>query len=313
MRKTNAEISTLLQKVVRDGKANELDKRLLSHAERLSAKYTMKHIMESARGVFTNDAWRTAFSSVRKDDCLHGDMGSFRIQKRFWRMARDEYNKYREDLPVHNANLTPVISRAYNDAYDVLLSQAGQGVGSLRPNYRWNIWVVTDGGADSWCVRSWNAVVGRKIYANQWAEIVLSKNTDRHRKDFKSGIDGQEIAAGDILLALTCPHTSEFADHTMFLRLPISWGMQVNNLGTTTIGNRIVKRAKHLGMFGDVEGYEVTLYGRGVRPTEFTEEDVYVGKLGDTIQICKSRMYIKSVTRRKVGSDVGSALLAAYD
>lgn len=307
MRKTNAEISTLLQKAVRDGKASDLDDRVLSHAERLSEKYMMKHIMESARGVFTNDAWRNAFSSVRKDDRLHGDMGSFGMQKRLWRMARDEYNNYRRNLPVHHANLTPVISRAYYDAYDVLWSQEGHWVSSLRPNYHWNIWVVTDGGTDSWWVRNWNA------YDKEWALILLSKNTHRHGKNFKSGIDGQQIAAGDILLALTCPHTSEFADHTIFLKLPISWGMQVNNLGTATIGNRIVKRAKYLGMFGDVEGYQVTLYGRGVKPTDFTEEDVYVGKLGDTIQICKSRMYIKSVTRRRVGAEVGAELLGAFD
>lgn len=308
MRKTNAEISTLLQKAVRDGKANGLDKHLLSHAERLSEKYMMRHIMESARGVFTDDAWRTAFSSIRKDDCLHGDMGSFRIQKRFWRMARDEYNNYRHNLPAHHATLTPLISRAYNSACNVLHSAAADDRRSMRPAYEWVLYVV----AGCRTNKTWRILTENR-YLNRWDEKSLPIDSTIHVSGFQLGINGQEIADGDILLALTCPHTSEFEGQTRLLKLPVSWGRQVERLGTATIGNRIVKRAKYIGMFGDVEGYQVTLYGRGVKPTDFTEEDVYVGKLGETIQICKSRMYIKSVTRRKVGSNVGAELLGAFD
>ena len=309
MRKTNAEISLLLQKAVRDGKAKGSDKHLLSEAERLSQKYMMRHIMESARGVFTDEAWEDAFSRVRTSQHarLAEVMGTFNLQKRFWRMAQDVYNTYHDNAPHSPPALSPLISRAYDSAYKVLLSPAANGRRRMRPAYDWNLYVV----AGCRTNKTWR-ILTQIRELNRWDEKSLPMDSTIHVSGFHLGINGQEIADGDILLALTCPQTSEFEGQTRLLKLPISWGIQVERLGTATIGNRIVKRAKYLGMFGDVEGYQVTLYGRGVKPTDFTEEDVYVGKLGDTIQICKSRMYIKSVTRRKVGAEVGAELLSSF-
>lgn len=290
MRKTNAEIAQLLYNRAKgytrrdDETRTAFDKRMAA-TRTLADKYAMRHVMASMQHLYPVADWKKAFDEMR--DNLRGSavprldtyLGCTGLHKQVWNMAEACFNRAHDD-GRHDPK-TPqdgLAGRAFTYALQQRRSLGGSI--DMRPDYNWGLTLCSEEDEDAYGLM---------------------------------GVAGQVVKKNDILLSLRLPDTSDYGGETRFFKLPLSWGKQVEKLGVLTIENKIVKRAKFIGMFGDVEGYQVTLYQRGVKPTQFSEIDVYVGKLGDTIKICKSRMYIKSVTRRKVGADVGAELLAAFD
>ena len=64
---------------------------------------------------------------------------------------------------------------------------------------------------------------------------------------------------------------------------------------------------------GDVEGFAAKVAVKGLKAYDWRIEDVYIGKFTDTVQICKSRMHIKSVAKRKASAEFTDELLASFD
>ena len=62
---------------------------------------------------------------------------------------------------------------------------------------------------------------------------------------------------------------------------------------------RLSSMAKPIGMFGDVEGFRVTVARKGLKATDWVKENCYLGKFNDTVKLCKNRMHIQSVAKRK--------------
>ena len=291
MRKTNAEIAQLLYNRAegytrRDDETRTAFDRRMKATKALADKYTMKHVMAAVRHLYPVADWKKTFDEATSFETSRGMgakqinayLGSSALHKRAWRMAEECFNSINDGRYQQEEPQDGLAGRAF--AYASEQWRTLYGSVDMRPDYHWGLALCNE-------------------------DDELSHNL--------MAVEGQRAAKGDIILSLTLPQTSDYGGATRFLKLPLSWGQQVEKLGVLTIENKIVKRAKFIGMFGDVEGYQVTLYQRGVKPTQFSEVDVYVGKLGDTIKICKSRMYIKSVTRRKVGADVGAELLSAFD
>lgn len=291
MRKTNAEIAQLLYRRAegytrRDDETRTAFHKRMEATKSLADKYTMKHVMAAARHLYPVADWKKAFDEGISFETARGKgakqinayLGSSSVHKRAWRMAEECFNYVNDGRLEQEGPQGGLAGRALSHA----LSQERSLFRTIemRPDYSWR--------------------------------LALCNEDDEYSHNLM-GVAGQRAKKNDIILSLTLPQTSDYGGYTIFLKMPLSWGKQVEKLGVLTIENKIVKRAKFIGMFGDVEGYQVTLYQRGVKPTQFSEVDVYVGKLGDTIKICKSRMYIKSVTRRKVGADVGAELLSAFD
>ena len=79
------------------------------------------------------------------------------------------------------------------------------------------------------------------------------------------------------------------------------------------IDNKIVLSVRPLGMFGNVEGFAAKVAVKGLKAYDWRTEDVYIGKFTDTVQICKSRMHIKSVAMRKASAEFTDELLASFD
>lgn len=288
MRKTNAEIAQLLYNRAEGYAAvrvSSSDKRMEA-TQALADKYTMKHVMASMRHLYPVVDWKKAFDEGICSETSRGvgvrqinaHLGSSTLHKRAWRMAEECFNHANDGRNQQKQPQGGLTGRAFSHALNQWRSLFRTI--EMRPDYDWG--------------------------------LALCNEDDEYSHNLMA-VEGQRAAKDDIILSLALPYTSDYGGETRFLKLPLSWGKQVEKLGVLTIDNKIVKRAKYIGMFGDVEGYQVTLYQRGVKPTQFKEVDVYIGKLGETIKICKSRMYIKSVTRRKVGADVGAELLGAFD
>ena len=292
MRKTNAEIAQLLYNRAEgytrrdDETRTAFDKRMRA-TKTLADKYATRHVMASMQQLYPVADWKKAFDETTSFETSRGSgikqinayLGSSGLHKQVWNMAEQCFNRSHDD-GRHDPKEPQdgLAGRAFGYALQQWRSLHGSI--DMRPDYNWG--------------------------------LALCSEDDEYSHNLM-GVTGHRCKKNDIILSLSLPDTSDYGGATRFLKLPLSWGKQVEKLGVLTIDNKIVKRAKYLGMFGDVEGYQVTLYQRGVKPTQFKEVDVYIGKLGDTVKICKSRMYIKSVTRRQVGADVGKELLSAFD
>ena len=112
-----------------------------------------------------------------------------------------------------------------------------------------------------------------------------------------------------------------------FLPVPINWAEQINLLRTdddedrsfkssrakqyVTIENKIIKSVEPLGMFGDVEGFQVEYYSKGLKATDWSLQEGYIAKYMGSLKLCKSRMHIKSVAKRKASAEFTTDLLGA--
>ena len=96
--------------------------------------------------------------------------------------------------------------------------------------------------------------------------------------------------------------------------IPILWHKQITAAGgVPCIDNKIILRAKPIGMFGDVEGFRVTVARKGLKATDWVKENCYLGKFNNTVKLCKNRMHIQSVAKRKASSQFTDELLSAFD
>lgn len=106
---------------------------------------------------------------------------------------------------------------------------------------------------------------------------------------------------------------SNYQLKTVSLDIPLMWHKHLSLIGQAVIDNKIVLSVRPLGMFGDVEGFAAKVAVKGLKAYEWRTEDVYIGKFTDTVQICKSRMHIKSVAKRKASAEFTDELLASFD
>lgn len=96
--------------------------------------------------------------------------------------------------------------------------------------------------------------------------------------------------------------------------IPNLWHKQITAAGgVPCIDNKIILRAKPIGMFGDVEGFRVTVARKGLKATDWVKETCYLGKFNNTVKLCKNRMHIQSVAKRKASSQFTDELLSAFD
>ena len=96
--------------------------------------------------------------------------------------------------------------------------------------------------------------------------------------------------------------------------IPNLWHKQITAAGgVPCIDNKIILMAKPIGMFGDVEGFRVTVARKGLKATDWVKENCYLGKFNDTVKLCKNRMHIQSVAKRKASSQFTDELLSAFD
>ena len=107
--------------------------------------------------------------------------------------------------------------------------------------------------------------------------------------------------------------TSPYELKTVSLDIPLMWHKHLELIGQAVIDNKIVLSVRPLGMFGDVEGFAAKIAVKGLKAYDWRTEDVYIGKFTDTVQICKSRMHIKSVAMRKASAEFTDELLASFD
>lgn len=101
--------------------------------------------------------------------------------------------------------------------------------------------------------------------------------------------------------------------HELRLDVPYNWFKQVELLGAFVVENKIIKTAKYIGNFGDVDGFKASWYKRSVKSSSWDLEEGYIGRHGDTTKTCRSRMYIESVVKRKASSEFTEELLSAFD
>ena len=115
--------------------------------------------------------------------------------------------------------------------------------------------------------------------------------------------------------------------HEVLLPVPMNWAEQINLLRTdddedrsfksskaqqhVTIENKIIKSVEPIGMFGDVEGFQVEYYSKGLKATDWSEQEGYIAKYMGSLKLCKSRMHIKSVAKRKASAEFTTDLLGA--
>ena len=96
--------------------------------------------------------------------------------------------------------------------------------------------------------------------------------------------------------------------------IPNLWHKQITAAGgVPCIDNKIILSAKPIGMFGDVEGFRVTVARKGLKATDWVKENCYLGKFNNTVKLCKNRMHIQSVAKRKASSQFTDELLSAFD
>jgi len=115
--------------------------------------------------------------------------------------------------------------------------------------------------------------------------------------------------------------------HNIMLPVPMNWAEQINLLRTddcedrsfrsnkakehVTIENKIIKSVEPIGMFDDVEGFQVEYYSKGLKATEWSLQEGYIAKYMGSLKLCKSRMHIKSVAKRKASAEFTTDLLGA--
>ena len=78
-----------------------------------------------------------------------------------------------------------------------------------------------------------------------------------------------------------------------------------------TIENKIIKSVEPIGMFGDVEGFQVDNYSMGLKAPDWSAQEGYIAKYMGSLKLCKSRMHIKSVAKRKASAEFTTDLLGA--
>ena len=116
-------------------------------------------------------------------------------------------------------------------------------------------------------------------------------------------------------------------EFNIMLPVPMNWAEQINLLRTdddedrsfktslakqhVTIENKIIKSVEPIGMFGDVEGFQVEFYSKGLKATEWSLQEGYIAKYMGSLKLCKSRMHIKSVAKRKASAEFTTDLLGA--
>ena len=120
-----------------------------------------------------------------------------------------------------------------------------------------------------------------------------------------------------------------YQTHEVLLPVPMNWAEQINLLRTdddedrsfksskaqqhVTIENKIIKSVEPIGMFGDVEGFQVEYYSKGLKANDWSEQEGYIAKYMGSLKLCKSRMHIKSVAKRKASAEFTSDLLGALE
>ena len=118
-----------------------------------------------------------------------------------------------------------------------------------------------------------------------------------------------------------------YQKHEVLLPVPMNWAEQINLLRTdddedrsfksskaqqhVTIENKIIKSVEPIGMFGDVEGFQVEYYSKGLKATDWSLQEGYIAKYMGSLKLCKSRMHIKSVAKRKASAEFTTDLLGA--
>lgn len=116
-------------------------------------------------------------------------------------------------------------------------------------------------------------------------------------------------------------------EFNIMLPVPINWAEQINLLRTdddedrsfksslakehVTIENKIIKSVEPIGMFGEVEGFQVEYYSKGLKATDWSLQEGYIAKYMGSLKLCKSRMHIKSVAKRKASAEFTTDLLGA--
>jgi len=116
-------------------------------------------------------------------------------------------------------------------------------------------------------------------------------------------------------------------DHNFLLPVPMNWAEQINLLRTdddedrsfksskakqhVTIENKIIKSVEPIGMFDDVEGFQVEYYSKGLKADDWSLQEGYIAKYMGSLKLCKSRMHIKSVAKRKASAEFTTDLLGA--
>lgn len=151
---------------------------------------------------------------------------------------------------------------------------------NIRPNLSWMI--------DSGCDGSLDGLRG-KHYMRLTANVTVDRDTGK------------------------ITNTSPYELKTVSLDIPLMWHKHLSLIGQAVIDNKIVLSVRPLGMFGDVEGFAAKVAVKGLKAYDWRTEDVYIGKFTDTVQICKSRMHIKSVAKRKASAEFTDELLASFD
>ena len=118
-----------------------------------------------------------------------------------------------------------------------------------------------------------------------------------------------------------------YEEHEVLLPVPMNWAEQINLLRTdddedrsfksslakehVTIENKIIKSVEPIGMFGEVEGFQVEYYSKGLKATDWSLQEGYIAKYMGSLKLCKSRMHIKSVAKRKASAEFTTDLLGA--
>lgn len=196
----------------------------------------------------------------------------------------DDIQTARRDMqkPVEEMGLQPILAKArranrwgLNDEYWLSQLEA-----NIRPNLSWSI--------DSGCDGSLDGLRG-KHYMRLTATVMVDRDTGK------------------------ITNTHPYEEKTVSLDVPLAWHKHLSLIGQAVIDNKIVLSVRPLGMFGDVEGFAAKVAVKGLKAYDWRTEDVYIGKFTDTVQICKSRMHIKSVAKRKASAEFTDELLASFD
>ena len=108
-------------------------------------------------------------------------------------------------------------------------------------------------------------------------------------------------------------HHDNGTDHHVSIPVPLMWHRHLLQIGQSVVNNKIVLSVRPLGMHGDVEGFAAKVASKGLKSWDWKVEDVYLGKFLDTVQICKSRLHIQSVAKRKASSEFTDEMLASFD
>ena len=108
-------------------------------------------------------------------------------------------------------------------------------------------------------------------------------------------------------------HYHDGTDHDIRIPVPLMWHRHLLQIGQSVVNNKIILSVRPLGMHGDVEGFAAKVASKGLKSWDWKVEDVYLGKFLDTVQICKSRLHIQSVAKRKASSEFTDEMLASFD